>query len=392
MRADRSASLAASILLTAAGTANAQLEIIDLGLLPGGSTCSAFDVSADGQWVAGRANGTGGIQGVFWNQGVLQGIGFLPETVFSEARAISADGTFITGSSGVDNRHALRWTAGGLEDLGVLPGGVLSEGRAISADGDVITGFSTSPAGNRAFRWSAGGGMQDLGVLPGASLSLGNAISADGLTIVGTSGTPGAPRAMRWTTATGMQDLGLPGQANAVSADGAVIAGSSEDHSFRIAAGVVQVLQPPPGAVDSGAVGMSDDGHTIVGFCSGGVAGRAVFWRSNLGMVDLNVYLPTIGLNLDGWSLGVAFGANADGTVIAGVGTHNGQIRAWIVRGLPDFCYPDCNADGARTVADFGCFQTKFVAADPYADCNKDGAFTVSDFGCFQTAFVSGCP
>ena len=55
-------------------------------------------------------------------------------------------------------------------------------------------------------------------------------------------------------------------------------------------------------------------------------------------------------------------------------------------------CYPDCNADGATTVADFGCFQTKFVAGDPYADCNADGALTVADFGCFQTKFVVGCP
>ena len=55
-------------------------------------------------------------------------------------------------------------------------------------------------------------------------------------------------------------------------------------------------------------------------------------------------------------------------------------------------CYADCNADGSLTVADFGCFQTKFVAADPYADCNADGSLTVADFGCFQTKFVAGCP
>ena len=55
-------------------------------------------------------------------------------------------------------------------------------------------------------------------------------------------------------------------------------------------------------------------------------------------------------------------------------------------------CRADCNADGSLTVADFGCFQTRFVAGDPYADCNADGRLTVQDFGCFQTAFVAGCP
>ncbi len=55
-------------------------------------------------------------------------------------------------------------------------------------------------------------------------------------------------------------------------------------------------------------------------------------------------------------------------------------------------CYPDCNADGALTVADFGCFQTNFIVGAPYADCNADGSLTVADFGCFQTNFVTGCP
>ena len=62
--------------------------------------------------------------------------------------------------------------------------------------------------------------------------------------------------------------------------------------------------------------------------------------------------------------------------------------------GRPDECecYADCNGDGQRTVADFGCFQTEFATGDPYADCNGDGQLTVGDFGCFQTRFVTGCP
>lgn len=55
-------------------------------------------------------------------------------------------------------------------------------------------------------------------------------------------------------------------------------------------------------------------------------------------------------------------------------------------------CYADCNGDGALTVADFGCFQTAFVAGSPLADCNGDGALTVADFGCFQTKYTQGCP
>ena len=72
----------------------------------------------------------------------------------------------------------------------------------------------------------------------------------------------------------------------------------------------------------------------------------------------------------------------------------------WEARGpITDFssgvmvdCYPDCNTDGLLTVADFGCFQTRFVQGDRYADCNVDGNLTVADFGCFQTNFVAACP
>ena len=69
-----------------------------------------------------------------------------------------------------------------------------------------------------------------------------------------------------------------------------------------------------------------------------------------------------------------------------------GRIFVAAVPGVYDACYPDCTGDGLLTVADFGCFQTKFVGGSPYADCNGDGARTVADFGCFQTKFVSGCP
>ena len=60
--------------------------------------------------------------------------------------------------------------------------------------------------------------------------------------------------------------------------------------------------------------------------------------------------------------------------------------------GVAEQCYADCNKDGALTVGDFGCFQTKFALGIGYADCNADGLMTVADFGCFQTKFVSGCP
>ncbi len=64
----------------------------------------------------------------------------------------------------------------------------------------------------------------------------------------------------------------------------------------------------------------------------------------------------------------------------------------------PPVCYPNCdgstNGSGqpTLTLADMGCFQTKFALQDPYADCNGDGLLSLPDFGCFQTKFALGCP
>ena len=96
-------------------------------------------------------------------------------------------------------------------------------------------------------------------------------------------------------------------------------------------------------------------------------------------------------------------GPNPGGLYVGGFFTHAGGIPANSIARwgcpAPAQCYANCTLDfhpatGAHllTVADFGCFQTKFVTQDPYADCNADGQFTVADFGCFQTKFAAGCP
>ncbi len=83
---------------------------------------------------------------------------------------------------------------------------------------------------------------------------------------------------------------------------------------------------------------------------------------------------------------------NKDGCLDIFMGLCQGW-KVFIRQGCPPpVCYPDCNGVGGLTIADFGCFQTKFVAGDPYADCNGVGGLTIADFGCFQTRFVQGCP
>jgi len=285
--------------------------IQSLGTLPGGASSGASGISASGGFVTGGSDYFDGSHGFRWNvaTGIMEDIGELPGGSFhaSSGYAMSGDGNTIVGNSfsGIGYR-AFRWrTIGGIESLGQLPGGFNSSALGVSADGSVAAGVSDSPIGNRAFRWTSGGGMQNLGIVSGSGASYGWAINADGSVIVGKSDSLGATVAMRWTAATGMQSLGLL-----------------------------------PGSPYSSAHGVSGDGSVIVGVSAqpGFSSYHAFLWKSSLGMVDLNTYLPTLGLNLTGWTLSQALAVSSDGTAITGHGILNGQTRAWVVRGLPGAC------------------------------------------------------
>jgi probable HAF family extracellular repeat protein len=145
--------------------------------------------------------------------------------------------------------------------------------------------------------------MQNLGLLPGGTSSIATAVSADGLAVVGFDYTVGTARyrAFRWTGAGGMQDLGsLPGE-------------GQTGYIF--------------------ANGTNGDGSAVVGRIDEGNI-SAFLWTSSLGMVDLNAYLPTLGVNLTGWELVWANGISADGSSIVGRGTYNGVDRGWLVTGM----------------------------------------------------------
>jgi hypothetical protein len=80
------------------------------------------------------------------------------------------------------------------------------------------------------------------------------------------------------------------------------------------------------------------------------------------------------------------------GQASAGVVSGGGfEIGGGFWAGATPSCYPDCTLSAGLTIADFACFQAKFVAGDPYADCNASGTLTIADFACFQSRFVAGC-
>ncbi len=350
----------------------AQPAITNLGVLPGCASSHATAVSAHGLTVVGASDG---IAFRWTRDGGMQPVPMLPGVLISSAQAVTDDGLGITGNCNTANgRRGFRWIRNfGTEDLGVLADGTRTEASGISGNGVAVSGTSGTINGIQAFRWISGGGMQDLGFLPGGTTSEGFAISRNGSVVVGNSSTATAGfHAFRWTSGGGMRDLGvLSGgalsTARAVSSTGSGVAGYGTAfggyRAFRWT-GLMQNLGVTPGAVNSYGYAISGDASIVGGYqdmLNG--ARHACLWSSATGMVDLNVFLPTLGVDLAGWVLTETWGISVEGSAIVGSGTFGGLPRAWLVNGLwgsgsgpPGLCPADFNADGSLNGDDLGDF------------------------------------
>jgi uncharacterized membrane protein len=217
----------------------------------------------------------------------FQGIGGLfAGDVYSQAYALSGDGSTVVGSSidGNGNLGSFRWTAaGGMVALPVINpewsdyGGGYSEAYAVSHNGSVIVGqdynLGSEDGGTRqAYRWTAGAAPSDTGTITGLpyadpdySYAGARGVSADGSVVVGMEG--GYLRAFRWTAAGGMEIIAGEGsEAAGVSANGAVVAGTAEGQAFRwTESGGLHFFLAGAGLDSSQANAISADGSTLVG-------------------------------------------------------------------------------------------------------------------------------
>src|SRR5205823_4931373 len=101
---------------------------------------------------------------------------------------------------------------------------------------------------------------------------------------------------------------------------------------------------------------------------------HAVLHTPATGLVDLNVYLPMLGVDLTGWDLSEARCISADGKTITGTGTQAGHSEAWLVR--LGACQPcDANCDGASNASDVATFVNLLLTTtpSPCAPCAGDG-------------------
>jgi probable HAF family extracellular repeat protein len=162
--------------------------------------------------------------------------------------------------------------------------------------------------------------FQGLGFLPGGNYSQAQGVSADGSVVVGNStyGNGSNPEAFRWTSG-GMIGLGfLPGGtssiASAANANGSVVVGWSTN-----ASGIMEAIR----------------------------------WTQFYGMQSIQQLLTNAGVNMTGWNLSNAYGVNADGSVIVGIGTDPaGMTEAWIERNLA-FITPSIAAQSFASLLGF---------------------------------------
>lgn len=318
-------------------------DFIPLGDLPGGDFNSgASDVSDDGSVVVGGSSSASGGEAFRWTStGGMLGLGDLPGGSFSSsASGVSADGSVVVGTGQIDGPsvESFRWTdAGGMVGLGDIPGGgalIDSTANGVSADGNVVVGRGNAPgalpgqgiAHIEAYRWTSGTGFVELGDLPGGNLlSIADAVSADGSVIVGTSNSASGFEAFRWTSGTsmvGLSDL----------ADGSVVVGNGNNTSgpeatlWTSAGGMVGLGYLPGRDAESRAYGVSADGIVVVGQsqadnCS--CSSEAFVWTQSGGMQSLRDVLIAKGVaGLDNWELREATNISADGQWVVGSGVN----------------------------------------------------------------------
>lgn len=229
----------------------------------------------------------------------------------------------------IDGNHTL---------IGKRPGTASSGATAISGDGNVVAGYSDlnqNGVNIFPFRWTPQTGRQEIG--PANGFLGGNVrdISRDGTTIVGSGGPLGGNGSLGWVWRESTGFSYLPSLANvegtnasAVSADGSIIVGTSrlslqaaDKLIVRWIGDDLQSFPMPPGLVNPGIEGVSDDGNIMVGGVTilGGGGSWGMICTPELGIMLASEYLAMHGLTLpEGVGIRRIYAVSADGMTFGG--------------------------------------------------------------------------
>jgi uncharacterized membrane protein len=226
---------------------NQPLQKLGSGMGPSYAIAISDDTLKVAGWVGGNP-----ARAAFWSppQPGSDGWTIFGANYDSRAYGMTPDGAQIVGSlvqtppmSQNPQSYAFLWTAGGGFQLFAPNGLDYSEAYAISADGSTITGLADNGThSSTPYRWTSGSGLQYLQIspsLPAGTLLHPYAINTNGSVIAGTSNS----RALIWDSVhqvcdleevlaaggVNMDDIYLLYDVGGVSANGTVVVGNGQD-------------------------------------------------------------------------------------------------------------------------------------------------------------------
>jgi probable HAF family extracellular repeat protein len=306
-------------------------------LSPGFQT-EGVAVSADGSVVVGSSGTPGGQRAFRWSEETgIVALPLPPGVTMTWATDISSDGTWISGYGGTSFATRAGWKAfrynidGSMDVIENPSGGVWA--RGISGDGSKMTGTiqgagATDPA--TAIIWTPPGGVAPLSdpLYPPPAPTNANAISADGAVVVGDTNNGMVANGFRWSEPGGMVAVSNF-SASATSRDGGVVVGliTGDDgfQAYRWSESTGPLELPHPGFDDytAAALGVSGDGSRVVGYIEDPATDlrSAFIWDDTHGTLPLQQLLEeSYGYDLDGWHLTKAYAISDDGHTVVGRG------------------------------------------------------------------------
>ncbi len=329
-------------------TASAQVTITNLGVLDGIGNSAGGAISRDGSTVVGSSSSVAGGRAFRWTRTTgLQNLGLIMDgpNTYSYAAGVNADGSVVVGSCTLPSNNysdwrGFRWDQSRgmteLEPYTSQSNHFYSAASAVTGDGQVAFGQTSNRDGTNAAKWDASGAVT---LLSTASGSVATGCTADGAFAVGTANN----QAIRWSANGNALALSITNatqaHARAISDSGLTIAGDCTvggvTQAFRWnQSGGATRLGLLAGGDYSQAYGISADGSIIVGQAAVAFGKHAFIWTQTTGMLDLNTYLTSVGVDMTGWTLKYATGISSDGRSIVGTGDYMGADRAFLVTGL----------------------------------------------------------
>jgi uncharacterized membrane protein len=251
---------------------------------------------------------------------------------------ISSSGHYFAGTSSAgspSSNQAYRFSMAGDHLLiGKMPGTAHSVAVAISGDGNIVGGHSDLNGDGITFfpfRWTPQTGRHEIGPATGLLGGRVHDVSRDGATLIGTAITNNIAGWM-WRENTGMVYLPtlstVSTEAKAVSADGSIIAGTSNLSSnpfdkfvVRWINGLISPFPLPAGMINPAVEDMSDDGNIIVGGINipGGGGTWGMVCTPDLGLMFAHDYLAMYGVTIPaGVQIERVYAVSADGLTIGG--------------------------------------------------------------------------